>query len=132
MLEDLSGSKFGELIVIKEVDPFIKPSGQKCRRYFCICSCGKTTIVRQSNLLTGHSKSCGCSRKLGRPKMPMDDINVCNYHPLTVDCAKHECESCGWNPHNKALIEERINKIKRKVVMEIDESDESQPETADS
>lgn len=33
------------------------------RQWECICDCGKTVVVRQTNLRTGHTTSCGCSRK---------------------------------------------------------------------
>lgn len=28
--------------------------------WFCLCSCGKTTVVDASHLKNGHTKSCGC------------------------------------------------------------------------
>lgn len=59
--------KFGKLIVIKEVKPYISPSGKKIRKYLCKCDCGNETFVTRGHLTTGHTKSCGCySVEIGR------------------------------------------------------------------
>jgi len=31
-------------------------------RYWCLCDCGSTTLVRAGALKGGHTKSCGCWR----------------------------------------------------------------------
>lgn len=46
----LEGMTFGELEVLEYVGDL---------NYRCLCSCGAETIVNGSNLLTGHTKSCG-------------------------------------------------------------------------
>lgn len=54
-LDNLEGKSFGNLIVIEEVER------RGYRRYWlCECSCGETTEVSQSHLVTGRIKSCGC------------------------------------------------------------------------
>lgn len=54
-LENLVGSKFGKLKVIKQSDT------KNNKRYWeCICDCGNKTIVPTSRLKNGHIKSCGC------------------------------------------------------------------------
>lgn len=45
--------------------PIRKPNGSST--WFCRCSCGKTKEVRQSALLLGTSRSCGCARNEGKP-----------------------------------------------------------------
>lgn len=52
---DLTGKKFGELIVLKEVGK--TPDGVTL--YECLCSCGQTKIIRANNLRSGNTKSCG-------------------------------------------------------------------------
>ena len=51
MLIDLSGKKFGKLLVVK----YLGSSKWKCK-----CECGNETIVRSDYLKTGHTQSCGC------------------------------------------------------------------------
>lgn len=60
---DMVGRRFGRLVVIKEVDPHIKPSGQKITMYKCICDCGNYKTVSGTHLRSGHHQSCGCLKK---------------------------------------------------------------------
>lgn len=51
--EDLSGIRFHRLLVIRpEADG-----------YLAQCDCGTRKIVARRNLVSGHTKSCGCLRK---------------------------------------------------------------------
>ena len=52
---DLTGQRFGRLIVLEEAEP---KSGH--RRWLCKCDCGGTTISHQTSLRSGKAKSCGC------------------------------------------------------------------------
>nr|DAU82992.1 MAG TPA: hypothetical protein [Caudoviricetes sp.] len=54
---DLVGKKFGKLLVAEEVE---KVKGQ--RMFKCICDCGNEIITRGESLVSGNTKSCGCSR----------------------------------------------------------------------
>lgn len=55
-LIDLTGQKFGRLIVIKQVD-----NDKHGNSYWsCLCDCGKKKIISGSHLRSGHTKSCGC------------------------------------------------------------------------
>lgn len=54
-LDDLSGQRFGKLTVVSFHG---KTNGH--RTWNCRCDCGKETVVRESNLKNGLSKSCGC------------------------------------------------------------------------
>ena len=63
---DLSGSKFGKLTVIKEVE---KPEDEvKMESYWsCICDCGnKDIVVGRTKIITGNVKSCGCMKSKRR------------------------------------------------------------------
>ena len=52
---DLVGQRFGALVVTGFSG---KRDGK--RYWLCQCDCGNVTEVWQSNLLSGHTKSCGC------------------------------------------------------------------------
>ena len=51
---DLSGKKFGKLTVLTPIEE----NGRR-EKFLCQCECGKKTIVRSSNLISGHTSSCG-------------------------------------------------------------------------
>lgn len=108
--KDISGVKFGSLLAVKPAPDYVKPNGKHITQWLCVCECGNTVVARQSNLLSGHSQSCGCARK----RKPGKGIKYCVYHPTAVDCTRLECEKCGWNPHNNELRNKRIAKLKRK------------------
>lgn len=52
--QNLIGQTFGLLTVITEI------TGQDRVKWLCRCVCGWTTITQTSNLMNGHTRSCGC------------------------------------------------------------------------
>ena len=60
--EDLVGKKFGHLLVTGEDEA----KHGKHRYWLCQCDCGNICSVPGTHLKTGHTKSCGCSRKKQR------------------------------------------------------------------
>lgn len=63
--EDLTNKIFGRLTVIKQVDDYVTPSGQKKAQWLCECSCidRNQIIVVGSHLKNGNTQSCGCIQK---------------------------------------------------------------------
>lgn len=55
---DLSGKRFGKLLVVKRISPV----GQKVI-WECKCECGNTINLPTSYLTSGDTKSCGCLRE---------------------------------------------------------------------
>jgi len=56
---DLTGQRFGRLMVLKEVG---RTKGRHVR-WLCQCDCGGTTTGSGSDLRRGHINSCGCLQK---------------------------------------------------------------------
>lgn len=54
--EDLTGKRFGRLVVIG----FDHMGRWGDQHWLCKCDCGNTHIVKRTHLLNGHVKSCGC------------------------------------------------------------------------
>jgi len=63
-IPEIAGRRFGKLLVLQRVE-----SNKKFRlgRYLCQCDCGNRCVVYRSALVTGRTRSCGCSRKSPRP-----------------------------------------------------------------
>ena len=57
-LIDLTGNRYGDLVVVKRAEN----AHGGVAVWECLCDCGKTTLVRGSNLKSGAVKSCGCRR----------------------------------------------------------------------
>ena len=96
-LIDLTGQVYGRLTVIKRVDDYISPSGDRKVQWLCKCKCGKEVIVTGNNLKNGNSKSCGCYNRELLPKINSthNASNTRLYHIWT--CMKDRC----YNPKNK-------------------------------
>lgn len=60
--KDLTGQRFGKLVVLSLAEPRVCPSGQKQRRWLCHCDCGNDKIINQQDLLRGSAKTCGCGK----------------------------------------------------------------------
>lgn len=63
--EDLSGRRFGKLVVIEEDGFFTKTNGKRARLWKCKCDCGNITRVQHSYLKSGDTNSCGCINSIG-------------------------------------------------------------------
>lgn len=55
------GQVFGNLMIIKELDRLVIPSGQTNRVFLCECICGVQKPIRYAHLKNGRIRSCGCS-----------------------------------------------------------------------
>ena len=73
--KDILGRHFGDLTVMAY-------DGNRDGTYFwrCQCRCGKETVVRQNNLLLGHTKSCGCRQK----KVYIDNLKLVDGTSVTM------------------------------------------------
>lgn len=60
---DITGQKFGRLLVKKRLKNHIKPNGSSLVVYSCECECGSKTKVISADLRYGYTRSCGCLRK---------------------------------------------------------------------
>ena len=96
-LIDLTGQVYGRLTVIKRVDDYISPSGDRKVQWLCKCKCGKEVIVTGNNLRKGNSKSCGCYNRelLTKINLTHNASNTRLYHIWI--CMKDRC----YNPKNK-------------------------------
>ena len=63
--KDLTGRRFGKLVVIKDNGIHITPSGKKKFLWLCQCDCGNRKVVTGKRLVEGRTKSCGCIRHYG-------------------------------------------------------------------
>lgn len=61
--QDLTGQKFGKLTVLHKAEDYITKQGKHRTAWVCECECGNQITVRNDDLKSGHTKSCGCSRK---------------------------------------------------------------------
>ena len=57
---DLTGKRFGRLVVIEKAESYLSPNGNSYIQWRCRCDCGNEVVVRSGALTIGHTQSCGC------------------------------------------------------------------------
>ena len=77
---DLTGQRFGRLVVIDKAE---RLASHRDIYWLCRCDCGKSHIVRSSNLRCGGTKSCGCNRNSGIGKAKLGQKNPQYKHGLS-------------------------------------------------
>lgn len=96
------GKVYGKLLIIKK---FRKCKCSGTKHYICKCMCGKYVLKNRSDILSGHTRSCGCLRKEVSTKTHgMSD------HPL-YDTYRSMIRRCTiQNKHrNRTYIERKIS-----------------------
>lgn len=67
-VKDLTGLRFGRLVVKEQAGFHVKPSGKRVAKWLCVCDCGESPITQGSILQMGHCNSCGCISKKVKTK----------------------------------------------------------------
>jgi hypothetical protein len=57
---DLTGQRFGRLLVLYQANDHITPSGRHRVTWHCLCDCGNEIDVISASLRSGVTQSCGC------------------------------------------------------------------------
>lgn len=86
--EDLTGLRFGKLIVIRRAPNQVFPSGQ-IAKWVCICDCGNECIVGRPGLKNGRTTSCGCSKgtlRHGHTKSGTQSPTYNSWHAMLSRC----------------------------------------------
>jgi len=66
MRPDLTGRRFGRLVAIAPAERPARVTGPTAnrRRFWSLqCNCGATRVACHRDLLSGHTRSCGCLRR---------------------------------------------------------------------
>lgn len=124
--EDLTGKRFGRLIVIKKA-PKLKSN---TTRWECKCDCGNIIQTTRSSLIKGSSKSCGCyskelnkirSRKYNKfEKLNKYYIgyttNTNDKFIIDEDDFDRVSKLC-WNKNNQGYISTRLPNIGKMILL---------------
>lgn len=96
---DLTGKRFGKLVVVKELPHRSNKVYTKVQRLWqCKCDCGNLKSILQTGLVRKNlaSQSCGCIKKIKGFKVP----SVINYrrlyniwHKMMLRCSDHKQKS---------------------------------------
>lgn len=84
---DLTGKVFGQLTVVEMLPE------RKCR---CRCSCGEETIAYRSNVVGGHTKSCGCLKYRSRVGSKQGYLTLLEWYKGEDGRPRYRCRcDCG-------------------------------------
>lgn len=94
---DHTGKRYGKLVALKRVGRTEKRGKTTTPLWLCKCDCGNETVVMSNNLLSGHTKSCGCGSKNKPVDVTRQDIikriniihNKQQKRPTYKELAKH-------------------------------------------
>lgn len=85
LIYDLTGQRFGKLVVINQAKTFWSDSGKsRMIRWNCICDCGNMVTVNSRALRTGATQSCGCHQKQRVSETLTDNLIGKQFGRLTV------------------------------------------------
>lgn len=89
-IKDITGKKFGKLLVLKEDGRF----EDRKVKWKCQCDCGKIIYCRSYDLQKGAIKSCGCSKverfSQGEWKIKHNSYNLDGEYGIGYDCNNTE------------------------------------------
>lgn len=121
---DLTGKRFGRLVVISLDAPHIQPNGAKVTMWKCKCDCGNIKSIRATSLRNGSTISCGCYNKEKVSQVNSKDLTGQKFGRLTVIKRDNEkkynwiclcdCQKNSPNPQYKSVY--RGNLINGKII----------------
>jgi hypothetical protein len=95
---DLTGQRFGRLVVVMYGDPNSRAVG----RWVCRCDCGKLKVVAGDSLRGGRTQSCGCYRRdrltgaVGPAIKRGKDIDITGQRFARLEVIARESTGSGW------------------------------------
>lgn len=84
MIEDLTGQRFGRLVVVERASDRVYPNGDRRVQWLCRCDCGSIATATANLLKRGEKKSCGCLRREVSSARKKLDLNNQRFGRLTV------------------------------------------------
>ena len=109
---DLTGKRFGKLVAIRPIEREEKYTNL---RWECICDCGNKKNVQASNLISGHTKSCGCSwHPKGTKRNCKHDLSKTRlgniYHGMVMRCCTESERFNGYYGRGITVCDEWLGK----------------------
>lgn len=92
---DLTGNTYGTLLVVAQADLYEHPSGNQSR-WYVLCECGVTKIVRGNHLRKGQTVTCG--DQTTHPRSQDSGHYNTVHQTLRAEKGKaseHDCVDCG-------------------------------------
>lgn len=97
--KDLTGKRYGRLVVLNREPNYILPSGQQKTMWRVKCDCGNEKVVCNGDLQSGRTKSCGCYQKESSFNRQFEDLTGQQFNRLFVNSlyGKNKNGNYAWN-----------------------------------
>ena len=82
--KDLTGQRFGRLVVVERAEDYVSPSGHHLVKWHCKCDCGNEIDTVTASLKLGKTTSCGCYRNEISKKVNTKDLSEQRFGRLTA------------------------------------------------
>lgn len=127
---DLTGHKYGKLLVVGLNGYRYSTSGRKVYLWNCKCDCGNDAVVESKSLRSGNSKSCGClamehTIKMGHDNKKYNDYDLSgDYGVGYLSCGDtfmfdmedyYKIKDFYWYKQNGYILANAVNKRGRSV-----------------
>lgn len=97
-LIDLTGQRFGKLVVIERAEDYVYKHKKRTQttspRWLCKCDCGNTITVQGGNLRSGNSTHCGCESPISKGEKIiatfLDSNNIKYFREYSFDDLKSD------------------------------------------
>lgn len=96
--KDLTGQRFGKLVVLNRCEDKITNDGNKNVQYLCQCDCGNITKVLASNLRNGNTQSCGFCGSNSHGNIKIAELLKQNNIPFTQEKRFDTCKDKTYLP----------------------------------
>lgn len=94
---DLSGKKFGRLLVLEKSESKVTPNGTARTMWKCKCDCGNIVFRSQQNLRDAKHPSCGCWKSELTSERKLEDLTGQRFGRLkVVERAENTHVSTRW------------------------------------
>ncbi len=97
-LLDLTGTRYGKLVVLSRAENYVQPNGRTYPMWQCKCECGTQITALGTNLTRGRTRSCGCLRaEMVSDSFTKHGMSKTRLYRIWTKL-KHRC----YNPKNKS------------------------------
>ena len=94
--KNLVGNRYGKLTVLSPAAPIFRSNRTNRKAWLCRCDCGREIISAEDNLVSGHSRSCGCGKGHSVKGMKVGMLTILSRAPSSTSMRYWNCRcDCG-------------------------------------
>ena len=93
---NLVGNRYGKLTVLSRADPIFRSNRTNRKAWLCRCDCGREVVSAEDNLVSGHTRSCGCGKGHSVKGQKLGMLTILSRSPSNTSMRYWNCRcDCG-------------------------------------